>query len=60
LLSLAQQAALKDQQKRGGVNLYCADFPRVRGPERRATRWRRLGGGWPPSPTSNNRKQGDC
>jgi hypothetical protein len=35
---------------RGGVNLYCADFPRVRGPERRATRWRRLGGGWPPSP----------
>jgi hypothetical protein len=30
LLSLAQWAALKDQQKRGGVNLNGAYFPRVR------------------------------
>ncbi len=30
MLSLAQWAALKDQQKRGGVNLNGAYFPRVR------------------------------
>jgi hypothetical protein len=30
LLSLAQQAALKDQEKRGGVNLIGTHFPRAR------------------------------
>ena len=56
-----------------GVTLTLADSSRVRGPRRperrrsaeppanRATRRRRLGGCWPPSPLpSNKRKQGDC
>ena len=52
LLSLAQRAALKDQQKRGGVSLYGAHFPRARGgAERRAAPAdrpaRRLGGASP-------------
>ena len=38
LLSLAQQAAMKDQQKRVGVNLIRAHFPCARARRNRATR----------------------